>query len=59
MTLRAEEMDKGYWWRAVYDSTNEIIDDPDNHFPKRYKKGIEARKVAGYTAEDTYVRNGN
>ena len=59
MTLRAEEMDKAYWWWAVFDESNEIIDNSDSHYPERYKKGKAARTAAEHAAKKAYAEKNN
>jgi len=59
MTLHAEEMDKAYWWWAVYDELNELIDDSDSHHPERYKKGKTAREAAELAARKAYAAKSN
>jgi len=59
MILRSEEMDKDYWWWAVFDSSNEMINDSDSHHPEKYKTGKDARKAAELAALKAYDSNGN
>ncbi len=59
MNLHAEEMDKAYWWWAVYDESNELIDVSDNHYPERYKKGKTARAAAELAARKAYAAKSN
>ena len=51
MTLRAEEMDKAYWWWAVYGESGDIIDDSDSYYPEKFKKGKVAREAAENAAK--------
>lgn len=48
LTLRAEEMSRGNWWWAVYDSSGEVIDSSNSKVDinMRYKNGEAARTAA-------------
>ena len=43
--MHAELMDKRYWWWAIYDEKNEVIDSSNEH-QERYKNGKLARQAA-------------
>ena len=53
LMLRAEEMDKGYWWWAVYDmQRKEITVDNSNEYTGYFIDGDAARKKAESIAKE-------
>ncbi len=51
--MHAEQMDKNYWWWAVYDKEQEIIDSSNEH-QEKFKNGKLAR-IAAETAARKYA----
>ncbi len=43
--MHAEQMGKRYWWWAIYDEKNEVIDS-SNEYQERLKSGKLARQAA-------------
>ena len=59
LMLRAEWMDEGYWWWAVYDMRKrEITVDSSNEYETSFIGGVAARAKAESVAK-AYVNNTN
>ena len=48
--MHCEEMDRNYWWWAIYDSDGQELDS-SNNYPDQVKKGNQARALAEEAAK--------
>ena len=48
--MHCEEMDRNYWWWAIYDSDGQELDS-SNNYPDQVKKGSQARALAEEAAK--------